>query len=243
MQNKHQEIDFFSNAAQNGFYNVFSDKSNLKIVSRLIGLGNIQTSEEIIDLGCGSGIFTNLFYTLGYHKISGFDLCNSLIELAQNNYPSIKFVNADIEKLPLESSSVDIVVFSAVLHHFPDLTYALKEAYRVLKPGGRFVAFDPNRQNPFMWLYRDKNSPFYSSCGVTENERPIIASELVNVGKACGFNISIDYLSGLEYKYVKSTTAAKFLPIYNLIDCTIFDNNLLKQFAAFVISIGTKFDI
>ncbi len=45
----------------------------------------------------------------------------------------------------------------------------------MLRPGGRFVAFDPNRMNPFMWLYRDRASPFYSSVGVTENERPVLA--------------------------------------------------------------------
>ena len=46
----------------------------------------------------------------------------------------------------------------------------------MLKPnGGRFVAFDPNRMNPFMWLYRDRASPFYSSVGVTENDCAVLA--------------------------------------------------------------------
>ena len=45
----------------------------------------------------------------------------------------------------------------------------------MLRPGGRFVAFDPNRMNPFMWLYRDRSSPFYSPVGVTQNERPVLA--------------------------------------------------------------------
>jgi hypothetical protein len=36
------------------------------------------------------------------------------------------------------------------------------------------TAFDPNRMNPFMWLYRDRSSPFYSSIGVTENERLVL---------------------------------------------------------------------
>jgi hypothetical protein len=69
----------------------------------------------------------------------------------------------------------------------------------VLKPGGRFVAFDPNRMNPFMWVYRNRASPFYSPIGVTENERPILAWHMAHLFHNQGFGVKTDYLAGLAY--------------------------------------------
>ena len=78
-------------------------------------------------------------------------------------------------RLPFATASFDGILLSGIVHHLPDPKRCAAEVFRVLRPGGRFVAFDPNRMNPFMWLYRDRSSPFYSSVGVTENERPVLA--------------------------------------------------------------------
>jgi SAM-dependent methyltransferase len=51
------------------------------------------------------------------------------------------------------------------VHRLLDPARCASEVFRVLKPDGSFVAFDPNRLNPFMYLYRDRSSPFYSSVG------------------------------------------------------------------------------
>ncbi len=240
MQVKQKEITFFSNIARSGSYNVFSPESSLKIVNKLIETARFKKTDFILDLGCGSGVFTNIFYSLGFKNIHGLDLCESLIQQGKQYYPDIVFQVADIEHLPYGDNSVDGIVFSAVIHHFPDPNLAFKEAYRVLKPGGKFIAFDPNRCNPFMWLYRDKASPFYSSCGVTENERPVLASQLRKVIESVGFETKFDYLSGLKYVYVKSKMAVNFLPVYNFLDTLIFDNNLFKIFSAFLITLGCK---
>ena len=78
----------------------------------------------------------------------------------------------------------------------------------MLRTDGRFVAFDPNRMNPFMWLYRDRSSPFYSAVGVTENERPVLAGQIAGVFKGAGFTVGTEYLSGLSYRYVASKWGA-----------------------------------
>ena len=110
----------------------------------------------------------------------------------------------------------------------------------MLKAGGRFVAFDPNRMNPFMWLYRDRASPFYSPLGVTENERPVLAHEVVAVFERTGFIVSSHYLSGLAYRYVASQRARLVLPVYNFIDAVVFGLSFMERLRAFVLTVGTK---
>jgi hypothetical protein len=110
----------------------------------------------------------------------------------------------------------------------------------VLRPGGRFLAFDPNRMNPFMWLYRDRASPFYSSLGVTENERPVLAHEVAAVFERTGFTVSSHYLSGLAYRYVASQRAQLVLPVYNFIDAVVFGLGFMERLRPFVLTAGTK---
>jgi hypothetical protein len=110
----------------------------------------------------------------------------------------------------------------------------------VLRPGGKFMAFDPNRMNPFMWLYRDRSSPFYSSVGVTENERPVLARDVAAVFERAGFRVSSHYLSGLAYRYVASSRARLLLPVYNFIDATIFGLRVMEPLRPFVLTVGEK---
>jgi SAM-dependent methyltransferase len=163
-----------------------------------------------------------------------------MLLLERKNYPDVGFVAGDVEALPLHSGSLDGVFLSGILHHLPDPSLCAREVFRVLKPTGVFVAFDPNRLNPFMWLYRDKNSPFYSSKGVTENERPIIAGEITRVFTDAGFRVSISYLSGLRFRYIASSRMRWALPIYNFLDSVIFRPAPLKPYSAFVLTSGVK---
>jgi SAM-dependent methyltransferase len=135
------------------------------------------------------------------------------------------------------------VLLSGVVHHFPDPSRCAAEVHRVLRPGGRFVAFDPNRMNPFMWLYRDRTSPFYSSLGVTENERPVLAREVAAVFERAGFDVSSHYLSGLTYRYVASSRVRLLLPIYNAIDTVLFGLHVMERLRPFVLTSGTKWQV
>ena len=146
----------------------------------------------------------------------------------------------DAENLPFESASLDGVLLSGLVHHFPDPRRLAGEVYRVLKPGGRFMAFDPNRANPFMWLYRDRASPFYSPVGVTENERPVKAGEVAQVFRNEGFRVQTDYLAGLAYRYVASQRTRGLLPVYNFIDSMVFNLPVMKPLRPFVLTSGEK---
>src|SRR5262249_24122713 len=141
---------------------------------------------------------------------------------------------------PFPPESFDGILLGGIVHHLPDSGKCAAEVYRVLKPGGRFVAFDPNRRNPFMWLYRTKSSPFYSSKGVTENEQPVLAEQMAGAFAAAGLQTHTSYLSGLSYRYVASSLARFGLPVYNFLDSFVFRPGIMRQFSPFVFTFGNK---
>jgi ubiquinone/menaquinone biosynthesis C-methylase UbiE len=238
-QNKEKEIAFFDAHAAADEYDVFTPESNAKLIAAFRRLTGLQEGAYVADLGCGSGAFTELLRQAGYRAI-GLDISPKLIALGRSKYPSLELVEGDVENLPFETASFDGLLLSGVVHHFPDPRRFAAEAFRVLRPGGRFMAFDPNRMNPFMWLYRDRSSPFYSSNGVTENERPVLSWQVASIFEETGFRVSTDYLAGLAYRYVASEKVRWLLPAYNFIDAKLFNLRILRPFRPFVLTKGEK---
>ena len=236
-QNKEKEIAFFNAHAENDEYDVFQPESNERLIATIIRLGGWARGTRIADIGCGSGVFTERLRRAGYSAI-GVDISSKLIELGRIKHPEAELVQGDAENLPFESKSLDGVLLNNLVHHFPDPSLLAAEVHRVLKPGGRFVAVDPNRLNPFMWLYRDRASPFYSPVGVTENERPVLARQVTGVFRAEGFRVQTNYLAGLSYRYVASRNARALLPIYNLIDNAVFRFPFMNPLRPFVLTSG-----
>jgi ubiquinone/menaquinone biosynthesis C-methylase UbiE len=236
-QDKHKEIEFFD--SHGAAYDVFTPATNDRIVDAFVRLSGLPAGARVADLGCGSGVFTGILARRGYRS-TGIDLSPKLIEIAHREFPGIEFTEADIEHLPFPDASFDGVLLSGVVHHLPDLSRCAAEVFRVLRPGGRFVAFDPNRMNPFMYLYRDRSSPFYSPVGVSKNERPVMASDVAAAFAAAGFKTGTDYLSDLRYRYVASAKVRWLLPVYNAIDATVFTPGFMRRFRAFVLTFGEK---
>lgn len=239
VQDKAKERAFFDQFGDASPYDVFSDESNARIVARCVQRGGFAPGGRVLDVGCGSGVFTRI---LGRHglKAAGLDLSAGILGAARRREPSIGFVCGDAERLPFGDGSLDGVLLSGLIHHIPDPSQCAREVFRVLRPGGTFSAFDPNRRNPFMYLYRDRSSPLYSSVGVTENERPILEEEARRCFEAAGFEVEVDYLSGLAYRYVESPVARLALPVYNLLDRVLFWPEFMRAWRAFVVLSGVK---
>jgi ubiquinone/menaquinone biosynthesis C-methylase UbiE len=238
-QDKQKEIAFFDSHAAASAYDVFTPETNDRLISTCMRLVGLEQGARIADLGCGSGVFTNLLRHQGYNPV-GLDLSPKLISLGRANYPNVEFLEGDVESLPFPDCSLDGVLLSGLVHHLPNPSRCATEVFRVLKSNGSFVAFDPNRMNPFMYLYRDHSSPFYSSVGVTENERPILAYQIASVFRQAGFNVGTDYLSGLSYRYLASSRLRWVLPVYNALDRTLFAPSIMKPFRSFVLTYGKK---
>ncbi len=238
-QDKRKEIAFFDSHAAVDAYDVFTPDSSARLIDAFRRLSGLPAGARVADLGCGSGVFTALLRDAGY-RACGLDLSPRLIDLARAKYPGIEFLVGDVEQLPFEPGSLDGILLSGLVHHLPDPSCCAAEAHRVLRGGGRFVAFDPNRMNPFMYLYRDRSSPFYSSKGVTENERPVLAREVAGTFARAGFSTGTDYLSNLRYRYIASGAVRWLLPAYNAIDAIAFTPPFMRRFRAFVLTYGEK---
>ena len=238
-QDKAKEIAFFDAHATADEYDVFTPQANARLIASFVRLSGLPRGARVADLGCGSGVFTELLRREDYASV-GLDISPKLIALGRSRYPGLELLEGDAENLPFESASLDGALLSGLVHHFPDPQQLAAEVRRVLKPGGRFVAFDPNRANPFMWLYRDHASPFYSPVGVTENERPVLARQVAKVFGKAGFRVHTDYLAGLPYRYVASQYMRALLPTYNFIDNVVFNFGVMKPLRPFVLTSGEK---
>jgi ubiquinone/menaquinone biosynthesis C-methylase UbiE len=202
-------------------------------------LAGLKPGARVADLGCGSGVFTHLLSRQGYRAV-GVDLSPKLIALGRAKYPGVEFMECDVEHLPFADESLDGILLSGLVHHLPDPSRCAHEVHRVLKRGGSFAAFDPNRMNPFRYLYRDRSSPFYSSVGVTENERPVLARQVAETFRRSGFKVGTDYLSDVSYRYVASPRLRWILPAYNVLDRVLFAPTFMKPFRSFVLTYGEK---
>tara|TARA_A100001037_G_scaffold174491_1_gene156505 strand:- start:593 stop:1330 length:738 start_codon:yes stop_codon:yes gene_type:complete len=238
-QDKAREIQFFGRHAEGDDYDVFSEESNRKIADCFVQLTGLVPGTLIADLGCGSGVFSGLLQGIGFNCI-GLDLSEALLHRGRDRFGDLDFVAGDVELLPFADASLDGILLSGIVHHLPAPSACAEEVFRVLKPGGSFMAFDPNRLNPFMYLYRDKSSPFYSSEGVTENERPVLPGPTASIFRDKGFDVGTHYLSDLHYRYIASGRLRWALPIYNFVSEVLFRPSFMAQFGAFVITYGRK---
>jgi SAM-dependent methyltransferase len=238
-QDKRKEIAFFDAHAEADDYDVFAPEASARLIDAFVRLTALKPSARVADLGCGSGVFTSLLAGKGF-ACTGLDISAKLVAVGRRSYPGIAFTVGDIEHLPFANACFDGVLLSGVVHHFPDPARCAAEVARVLRPGGRFMAFDPNRMNPFMWLYRAHASPFYSPVGVTANEQPVLAREVAAVFTHAGFEVSSHHLAGLAYRYVASSRARAILPIYNAIDAAVFGLPFMERLRPFVLTSGIK---
>jgi SAM-dependent methyltransferase len=178
------------------------------------GLGNAL---RLVDVGCGTGRSHHVYaaQTGGYF---GLDLSLSAVAAASARHRG-RFLQADATRLPFAEQSRDVVAFSSVLHHLPDRDGALREAHRVLRPGGLVFAFDPNLLHPAMALFRHPNSPFYRSEGVSVDERPLLPRALRRDFERARFAaVRQRCRSDIPYRSVAPGGFGRLLPLYNRLD-------------------------
>lgn len=201
--------------------------------TKLLNLCQVKKGSKILEVGCGTGDFTKRLAKIktSETKITAIDITPNLIKLAKKTIKNkkITFKTDSLHSLSFKNNFYDIVCGISILHHV-SLKKALKEIYRVLKPGGEIFFTEPNLLNPVIYLglnielLREKME-------FSPDETAFIRWSLEKEIKKAGFkNVKV-----LNYDFLHPNTPTSLIPFMDYVGSVAENMPLIKEFSGSLI--------
>jgi len=228
-QDKYAETAFWDKVAKQRVYAAFDNQEYETMIDAVWGAD--MSGLTVADIGSASGVSAALFAARGA-SVLGIEIAPDLVAQAKDLWcdygDRIDFRVGDAEHLDLSDASIDAVFFGGVLHHIPLLDQVYAEAYRVLKPGGKFIAIEPNRLDfleRIEWGVADLRGK------LTPNEYPIDPIAMRHELKVVGFKTPHFWTTRHDIPVLSQIPLIKYL--FNRKKGFWFKRPLIKFFDAF----------
>lgn len=156
-------------------------------------ISNISEGETVLDLGSGAGFdcFLAAIKVGNSGLVIGVDMSKEMIQKAQgiakkNSVKNVEFRLGDIEKLPIEDRSIDVVISNCVINLAPDKKGVFEEAYRVLRNGGRMFVSDIVLLAELPQEVRENEALIAGCVGGA-----ILRDDYIQIAKSVGFQVEV----------------------------------------------------
>ncbi|MDQ2823936.1 MAG: class I SAM-dependent methyltransferase [Verrucomicrobiota bacterium] len=154
--------DAFTNFEHEGWervadkYDSVWSSSTRQFIPPLLEAAEVSAGMSILDIGCGPGYVSAAAAERGA-KSTGLDFSKEMVAIAKKMFPHIEFREGDAQKLPFADASFDRVLANFALLHLAAPERACTEAFRVLKPGGKFgfTVWAPPKESPYAKIIDD----------------------------------------------------------------------------------------
>ena len=180
-----------------------------------------------LEIGCGTGMFTEMFVKTGA-KLIAVDISFDLLKKAQaRNLPPdrVLFLEKRIEDYDADDS-FDAVIGSSVLHHL-DMETAVKKIFTLLKPGGIMCFTEPNMLNPQVYIERKFRSVLPCFWYVSEDETAIVRWKFRDFLKKIGF----DNIEIMPFDWLHPATPVPLIGLTGNIGKLLENTPILREFA------------
>jgi SAM-dependent methyltransferase len=182
-----------------------------------IALASLKEGQTVLDLGSGAGFdcFLAARRVGPSGKVIGVDMTSEMIEKARQNaekgdFKNVEFRLGEIEHLPVDDNSVDVIISNCVINLVPDKSTAFREAYRVLKPGGRLMVSDIVLTGPLPQAVRNSIEAY--------------------VGCVAGASLKTDYLALIEQAGFSDVVVAAEAPYpLDVMGCDSNEQGILQR--------------
>ncbi len=183
-----------------------------------IALANLEPGQTVLDLGSGAGLdcFLAAQRVGPTGRVIGVDMTPDMLDKARANarrlgMDNVEFRLGEIEHLPVADASVDVIISNCVINLSPDKPAVFREAFRVLKPGGRLSVSDILAERPLPESVRADLQSWASCVGGA-----VPAAEYVAALEAAGFvEVRVERQFGADEAGLEACCGGSALPVFS----------------------------